>query len=283
MANSRVMPDDRTQRYDVHQEEQGAQDRPLRNPKTEIHSGWPDPIDDHTLHSVMEIGPQPGQPQPLGCQPQPPDAPAGWCGLWCRRLLRDPREQADCRPQRSGLCWCHPGSSAVPSPCCAQVRRLTAWGHGCCKLTGERTAEWQPPSQSPCPEMVGSKQGGSSWDCWRTDLVSSRSGWSQPSWGRQAPLTTPKDSLTTCSMCGRTQSSTADSFSRRVGAGSSMHGTLAEPWTSLHRSADVTVENPSRVGTAAGSGSSSRGGSCCCKSSRAALIAVTLQWKNFTK
>ena len=45
----------------------------------------------------MEIGPQPGQRKPLGCQSQPPDAQAGWCGLWCQRRLRDPREQADCR------------------------------------------------------------------------------------------------------------------------------------------------------------------------------------------
>ena len=85
---------------------------------------------------------------------------------------------------------------------------------------------------------------------------------------RQAGATdNPKDSLTTHSMCGRTQSSTADSFSRWVGAGSSMHDTLAKPWTSLRRSADVTVEKPSRVGTAAGSGSSSRGSSCCYMSS----------------
>ena len=66
---------------------------------------------------------------------------------------------------------------------------------------------------------------------------------------RQAGTTDdPIDSLTTRSMCDRTQSSTVDSFSRRVGAGSSMHDTLAEPWTSLRRSADVRVEKLSRVG-----------------------------------
>ena len=44
-------------------------------------------------------------------------------------------------------------SSAV-SVLCPGLYRLTAWGHGCCELTGERTAERQSPSRSPCPETV---------------------------------------------------------------------------------------------------------------------------------
>ena len=165
----------------------------MRNPNTENYSGWPDPIDDHTLRPVTELGPQPGQRSPSNASHslqtlQQDGVVYGVEGCWEiqeNKQTADPSiqtsvdvildsEQRRLRAMPKSVGWLH-GVMEAMSWWYRCMRRQLSGNH----LLNHLVQKWKVRNGAEVPESVDTQ-------------VSSRSGWSQPSWGRQAPLTTPK-------------------------------------------------------------------------------------------
>ena len=161
----------------------------------------------------MQVGPQPGQHSPLDASYSLQTLQQNGVPMVSKAAEKSNRTSR-LPAQHPGLCWQHLGSSAVLSLCYVQVCTLTAWGHGADKwddswvtttflITLPRNGRFKTRRkfQTALTHRLG---------FFKTGMITAIL--------RQAGTTDGcEDSLATCNMCCRTQSSTADSFSRQVG------------------------------------------------------------------